>query len=258
MTTDPHPIIALWSHPRSMSTATERLMRERGDLDCAHEPFMYDYYVHRKAGRFPHFEVQDDHPVAYDDIRAMLLRRAEARPVFFKDMSYYVMPRILEDAPFRDRLRHAFLIRDPVAAIVSYAKLDPDFSDEEVGIVAQWEQYQGLVAAGHDPVILRSEDIRNDPRATMAAFWAAVGLPFSEQAFEWSESPPEDWAQVGAWHGTASRSRGIRPMPPDHHETACAAFEEVAAQAPHLRAYLAHHQAAYDRLAEHALEAAPL
>ena len=31
-----HPLIALWSHPRSMSTATERIMRERGDLDCAH------------------------------------------------------------------------------------------------------------------------------------------------------------------------------------------------------------------------------
>ncbi|MCO5125978.1 MAG: hypothetical protein M9957_01250 [Rhodobacteraceae bacterium] len=39
----PHPIIAMWSHPRSMSTAIERIMRERGDLDCLHEPFMYDY-----------------------------------------------------------------------------------------------------------------------------------------------------------------------------------------------------------------------
>ena len=48
----------LWSHPRSMSTATERIMRERGDLDCAHEPFMYDYYVHRKRRVMPHFDVQ--------------------------------------------------------------------------------------------------------------------------------------------------------------------------------------------------------
>ncbi|MEZ5772185.1 MAG: hypothetical protein R3D61_11380 [Defluviimonas denitrificans] len=44
-----HPIIAMWSHPRSMSTAIERIMRERGDLDCLHEPFMYDYYVHRQV-----------------------------------------------------------------------------------------------------------------------------------------------------------------------------------------------------------------
>lgn len=32
------PIIALWCHPRSMSTAMERVMRERGDCRCFHEP----------------------------------------------------------------------------------------------------------------------------------------------------------------------------------------------------------------------------
>ncbi|MDH3659971.1 MAG: hypothetical protein OEU92_08075 [Alphaproteobacteria bacterium] len=41
------PIIALWCHPRSMSTAIERIMRERGDCRCFHEPFLYDYYVAR-------------------------------------------------------------------------------------------------------------------------------------------------------------------------------------------------------------------
>ena len=79
-----HKIYALWSHPRSMSTAIERVMRERGDLDCAHEPFMYDYYVHRKVRQMPFFETEKDHPVRYEDIRDMLLRRAETKPVFIK------------------------------------------------------------------------------------------------------------------------------------------------------------------------------
>ena len=75
-------IIALWSHPRSMSTAMERVMRERGDLWCAHEPFMYDYYVNRQVARMPHFDVQPDHPVTYEAIRDMLLAEAEKGPVF--------------------------------------------------------------------------------------------------------------------------------------------------------------------------------
>lgn len=33
------PIIALWAHPRSMSTAIERIMRERNDLCCL-QPFI--------------------------------------------------------------------------------------------------------------------------------------------------------------------------------------------------------------------------
>ena len=42
-----NPIIFLWAHPRSMSTAIERVMRERGDFDCLHEPFLRCYYLMR-------------------------------------------------------------------------------------------------------------------------------------------------------------------------------------------------------------------
>lgn len=40
-------IIALWIHPRSNSTAFERVMTERKDLKILHEPFAYFYYVNQ-------------------------------------------------------------------------------------------------------------------------------------------------------------------------------------------------------------------
>jgi hypothetical protein len=83
-----HPVIALWSHPRSMSTAFERIMRARGDLECLHEPFMYDYYINRSTRQLPNFDAIEDHPRSYDAIRDMILEKAERGPVFFKDMSY--------------------------------------------------------------------------------------------------------------------------------------------------------------------------
>ena len=132
-----HPIIALWSHPRSMSTATERIMRERGDLVCFHEPFMYDYYVHRKVRQMPHFNVEQGHPQTYAEVREMLLEQAQKSPVFFKDMSYYVMPHILSDMQFSESLVNCFLIRNPVATISSYFRLDPDVTCEEIGLEAQ-------------------------------------------------------------------------------------------------------------------------
>ena len=106
-----HPIIALWSHPRSMSTAFERIMRARGDLDCLHEPFMYDYYVNRSTRQMPHFDAMDTHPKSYDAIRDMILARAAEGPIFLKDMSYYVVPHLLADADFLDRVTHSFLVR---------------------------------------------------------------------------------------------------------------------------------------------------
>ncbi|RVV98574.1 hypothetical protein EKE94_06570 [Mesobaculum littorinae] len=249
----PNPIIVLWSHPRSMSTATERLMRERGDLDCLHEPFMYDYYVHRQVRRFPHFEPQPDHPRSYDDIRAMLLDRAAAGPVFLKDMAYYVVPRILEDPELLQRMRHAFLIRDPAAALASYYRIDPDLTCEEVGLEAQWRLFRGLRDRGLDAPVVRAEDVRGAPERVIGALWQRLGLQYVASAFDWSEAPPEDWAQVGDWHGQAESSTGIKPVSEAERAKKARQFEEAAQTSPRLRDLLAHHQPFHDRLAAHAL-----
>ena len=243
-----HPIFALWSHPRSMSTAMERAMRERGDLDCAHEPFMYDYYVHRKKRHFAMFDVQDDHPISYGAIRDMLLARAEAQPVFIKDMSYYVWEQVLEDREFSARLVNCFLIRTPLASIPSYFKLDPQASLEEIGLEAQYHHYQALVAQGETPVVINANDVRRDVKGVMTAMWQAIGLPYREKAFDWQAPTPEDWQQVEGWHGKVSEASGIRPMTEADRAAQQAKFDEMAGAHPQMREYLAHHLPFFEAL----------
>ena len=242
-----HPIIALWAHPRSMSTAIERVMRERGDLACFHEPFLYDYYVARKVRDFPHFEVDPGRPVTYDDARAELLAAAERGPVFFKDMSYYASARLFEDLDFADHLTHAFLIRDPRKSLVSYHKLDPDLTLEEIGLEAQWRHFEwARDRYGMAPFVIQAEAVQADTRGAMGAFWQAVGLPYIEDAFSWDkQKPPEDWQGVTGWHGDAMTSGGIRKA---DDEDAHAAFEAAAESAPKLRDLLAHHLPFYEKL----------
>ena len=242
-----HPIYALWAHPRSMSTAMERVMRERGDLDCSHEPFMYDYYVHRQVRRMPHFDVQPDHPVRYEDIRDSLMARAESGPVFFKDMSYYMLPHLLDDARFLSALTNVFLIRDPVAAIASYFKLDPDVTLEEIGLEAQWRHFAALRDRGERPVVIRAEDVRQDTRGVMRRMWEAIGLPDVEAAFEWQNERPKDWAQVEGWHSDVSASRGIRPLTETEVQEQRQKFEALALLHPKMNAYLAHHLPYFER-----------
>ena len=114
-----NPVIFLWAHPRSMSTAIERIMRERGDFDCLHEPFLHYYYIERSDRGLPHFDHEREHPTSYAGTRDLILRQAESSPVFAKDMSYYEMPEILEDESFCRRVRHCFLIRNPLRSILS-------------------------------------------------------------------------------------------------------------------------------------------
>lgn len=228
-------------------------MRERGDLDCAHEPFMYDYYVHRQVRRMPHFESDPEHPQDYASIRDMLLEKAEHKPVFFKDMSYYVIPHLLSDRAFCDALTHAFLIRDPMASILSYHNLDPNVTSDEIGLEAQWRHFKGLLDMGHMPVVIRSEEVRREPRATIGAFWHAVGLDYCESAFDWDKAPPKDWEQVSGWHDSVAGSLGIKPLTKADIRAQKQRFNEACRGTPRLAALLAHHQPYYDKLASHAI-----
>ncbi len=230
-------IIILWSHPRSMSTAMERIMRERGDLQCFHEPFMYDYYVNRQVRKMPHFDISPDHPVTYEAVRNMLLAQADSGPVFVKDMSYYVMPHILRDTAFAGRLTNCFLIRNPVATIASYYKLDPELSLEEIGLEAQWRHYSALVDAGFDPPVIEAEAVRSDPRKTIARLWEKIGLDYREQAFDWGTEKPGDWDQVYGWHKAVTASSTIQPISPEELKAQETRFRTLAKQAPFLQEY---------------------
>lgn len=236
-----------------MSTAVERIMRARGDLECLHEPFMYDYYINRSKRVMPHFDAQADHPRSYEAIRNWILDKAERGPVFFKDMSYYVVPHILEDTAFMQRLTHSFLLRDPVASITSYVKLDPDLTLEEIGIESQWQHAAWLVAHGGKPVVVLSEALQADPIGQMRAYWDAVGLDDKPAALEWEDAAPEDWKQVSGWHKDVMASKTIRPVDEAAQAKAKAEFAKLGAEKPHLRGYLDHHTKFHRLLADYAV-----
>ena len=246
-----HPIFALWAHPRSLSTATERIMRERGDLECLHEPFLYYYYVHSNQRKFAHFdEDRHPHPLDFEDIIAHLRQKARTRPVFFKDMGYYVLPTIYQYAAFARQLRHLFLVRDPRKSILSYHKLDPDFSCDEVGVAAQWTLFEWLRDIHpQTPLVIEAETLQTNPLATMAVTWDYLALPMAGHAFKWQQKPlPADWQAVADWHDTAQSSTGIIRSDPQDEARTRAAFSSRVHAFPHLGDYLEHHWPFYQKL----------
>ena len=245
-----YPILCLWVHPRSMSTAVERIMRERGDFECFHEPFMYDYYVHRKQAYMPHFDVDPSLPVSYPEIKAMLLEKAKHSPVFIKDMSYYMVPQMFDDIEFAKRLTHSFLIRNPMHSILSYFKLDQNVTLEEIGLEAQWRHVEWLQnELNIDPIILSAEQIREDTEGMIKEYWQTLGLEIKNEAFEWNtDKAPEDWQQVSGWHGNVSQSKGIRKPNKENDLKRQQEFDELAQENPKLRKYLEHHLPFYKKL----------
>ena len=250
-----NPVIILWAHPRSMSTAIERVMRERGDLDCLHEPFLHYYYLERSQRELAHFDSDTEHPTSYLDTRNMIMNRAEDAPVFAKDMSYYVVPEILQDVEFCRRVRHCFLIRNPLRSIMSYYRLDNTVSLDEIGIEAQWRHFEGLQALGiDDAVVIEAEAVQADSAATMAGFWQALGLDFRQQALNWDrQSTPQDWQYVQGWHQSVSDSSGIHQSAEQDCATLQSEFEALCRDAPQLQQYLDFHLPFYRNLKRHGL-----
>lgn len=227
-------------------------MRERGDMRCFHEPFMYLYYVGDGVKEMPHFEADPDHPASYEGVRNMLLVAGEAGPVFFKDMSYYVLDRMMGDEAFARRLTNSFLIRDPVKSIVSFYGKDAGVRLEEIGLEAQWRHFEWLTdLLGAPPPVMDAADIQADPVRVIRAWCAAADMKFLPHSLEWEKPPPAEWEKVSGWHGKAMNSAGIILDTPSRTGDDPAVTLDSA---PHLRRYYEHHLPFYKRLRQYRLK----
>jgi len=239
-----HQILALWCHPRSLSSAFERAMIERGDFHVCHEPFLYDYYVHRAKRQIPHFDIDPAHPVSYAEIKTGILRAAESRPVFIKDMSYYVLHELRRDAAFDALISDSFLIRDPARSIPSYYRLDAGVTSEEIGLTALQAHYQlSVERKSRRPFVFDAADLTADPVATMRGYCQAAGIEYLPESLHWAQRLPEEWKDVTGWHDAVLDSVGIRQSAPKAESEA----QRLAGLqlAPQLAGYYAEHQPSY-------------
>lgn len=204
---------------------------------------MYHHYLTQTERLFPDFVPEPEHPQTYEDIRDMILQRAAQRPVFFKDMAYYVADRLPQDPAFVTAMTHAFLVRDPAESVLSYARRDPDVTRAEIGIEAQYQLFTALTERGVSPVVITADQLRKDTQGALKRYWTAIGLPFVADAFSWDDHVPEAWQSVAGWHKDVLGSGAIRT---DVNERDHAA--ELAQLGAPFTEYERHHRPFYDAL----------
>ena len=239
--------IALWAHPRSMSTSVERSFRERGDCACHHEPFMYFHYLVKFGIPYPGFDPENERPRDLHQIAEMLITKPEGLDhVFFKDMSYYIIDQLEALKLFMEQITSIFLIRDPRFSLASYAHLDPKFSLQEAGLEAQWNHYSWLKKNGIPVMVIEAETISTNPQNSMMMMLDFAGLPFIPEMLSWEEGRiPNDWIQAKAWHKNSLTSTGFNQLTNRDPDTV---FEKAQQALPHLDEYLKHHQPYYEKL----------
>jgi hypothetical protein len=241
-------VIALWAHPRALSTAFTRMMQERGDLNVVHEPLVAlhdtgEMRVPAAGGG----EVAATHPCA---LLAALNKLGAVRRVFFKDTLEYRYQHLFDHPADLAGMTHTFVIRDPWRAISSHYAIKPIVTCEQIGYEHQWELFLlARAATGREPVVIRAEDLLADPAGTVAAYCAAVGLPFRRQALTWAAGGQPAWLRNSRWHIDASNSTSFAAIPKD--------FAVTVASDARLRRFYDYHLPFYQRLARCALAPGP-
>jgi hypothetical protein len=205
-----HHILVLWATPRTVSTAFERMMIERGDHVVFDEPFSRHYYFgpEKRSDRFD--EVLPRSRPA--EILTELDAAAEEAPVFVKDMAYHVDA--VSSPELLGSFVNTFLIRDPAEALPSLAARWPDFTDEETGYPALSHLVTLIDGSNQAPVIVDSDDLCRDPAGMVRAYCERVGIAFLPDALHWDAGMRPEWELWRDWYEATATSTGFRPPAP--------------------------------------------
>ena len=237
------PVVVLWAHSRSASTAFVRMMIERGDVAVLHEPFLA--LTQGEAVLVPTPAGSSVPAASAAELVDRLADLARARPAFIKEVLDYRYPYVFGHPDELAWMTHTFLVRHPQQAISSHYAMKPTVTCPEIGYEWLWELFQLMWSAtGRRPLVIRSEDLLQDPAAEIEAYCETVGLPFLPGALRWTPGDRPEWQRHRSWHLDAIRSSGfashdnLYPDTVDNHEL--------------LRSFYEHHLPYYQRIVDNA------
>jgi hypothetical protein len=202
-------IVPLWSVPRSISTGFERMMFERGDFKVIHEPYGYFFYLEAAHKEPVGMQPQEGHPRTFEGTTEMIEAAATDKPVFFKDMAYYVSD--VADEDFMKKFTNTFIIRDPALTLVSYHKLDPTVTLREIGFESQYKLFElAKKITGEVPAVVDAEDLLIDAGSVVKQYCEKVGVEYLPDSLTWKPEFKQEWKDWEMWHLDAGDSTGFQ------------------------------------------------
>ncbi len=207
-------IVALWAVPRSTSTAFEWMMRQRGDMECFHEPYGEAWYQ-GQAPLWPRLTEDSLRTpgLTLESVTEALKLAVGKGPAFSKDFPHYINHMWNDD--MMSMFTHSFLIRDPAKTITSMYDKWPDFHEKEVGFPEQRALFDRIAdKTGGPPIVVDSDDMLANPVAIVRAWCEGVGIQFIEAALSWEPGPRDEvsWWDGGNFHANLRASNGLKPQ----------------------------------------------
>lgn len=203
--------VALWSGPRSLSTALLRAWENRSDAAVWDEP-LYAYYLLRSG--LPHPMREAIIAAGETDWREVTRRCTEASPAPLfvqKHMAGHLLPEV--DDAWLAELEHVILIRDPRRIVASYLRAREVATIDDIGI-RRLDTLDRQIAArcGRAPLVVDADALRSNPERVLRVLCDALRLPFEPSMLAWPAGPRDsDGVWAPHWYASVWRSTGFTP-----------------------------------------------
>lgn len=208
--------VAMWSGPRSLSTAMMRAWENRGDTAVWDEPF-YAFYLSTTGVNHPGADevIAHGEPDWRKVVAAVTGPVPGDKPIFYqKHMTHHLLREL--DREWLTHVTNCFLIRDPREVIASYAKVRSRVTLEDVGIRQQAEVFEYVrTRAGQTPPVIDARDVLENARGVLTLLCDVLNVPFTERMLSWASGPRESegvWAKH--WYPSVWNSTGFASYTP--------------------------------------------
>lgn len=209
--------IAMWSGPRSISTAMMRAWENRADTAVTDEP-LYAHYLLVTGAPHPGRE----EVIAAQDADWRHVTETLRGPVpggkaiwYQKHMAQHFTADMEPD--WLAGLSNVFLIRDPDEVVASFARRREQPETWELGFETQARLFDYAAdLRGGPPPVLDARDVLEDPEGTLRALCGRLGICFRESMLRWPAGPrASDGVWGKYWYDAVYRSTGFAPY--RHH-----------------------------------------
>ncbi len=198
--------IAMWSGPRSLSTALMRSFENRADTVVVDEPLYAAYLAATGIDHPGRDAVLASQPTDWRTVVRSLVSAPVPGEVWFqKHMTHHVLPEVELDA--LTGLRHAYLVRDPGALLASYARVREEPTLADLGLARQVDLFRRFPG----PVV-DAADLARDPERTLRRLCASLDVPWDPAMLAWPAGPRDSdgvWAPY--WYDAVVASTGFAP-----------------------------------------------
>ena len=205
-------VICLWASPRNISTALMYSFAQRSDVKVLDEPF-YAHYLKNISPELDHPGKKEILNIQSTDLKIVIKEidslNQQYGGVFIKNMTHHLRG---ADFSFAEEWYNIILTRDPQKAIISFSKVIPNPTMEDLGYKLQYDLANFFTSKKINFKVVLSENLLKNPKKVLSDVCKFSKLKFNPQMLSWKKGGiVEDGVWAKYWYQNLHNSDGFSP-----------------------------------------------